>query len=106
MLTVMRLTALLEDKQPRFQKYRLSEQDAWTIFDRQAGLCPICGDDLPEEFHIDHDHATGGVRGFLCPVCNTARVGANTLLTAKRLVHYLENEQLGVPDPCYSGVMG
>lgn len=32
--------------------------------------CPICGS--TEEPHLDHDHATGQIRGFLCGRCNRA----------------------------------
>jgi hypothetical protein len=46
----------------------------------QGGACAICAaaaNDLwtnrhtvRDGFHIDHDHATGKVRGILCPSCN------------------------------------
>jgi hypothetical protein len=45
----------------------------------QGGACPICGKELllwPEVRPpaVDHDHATGQVRGVLCHSCNL-RVG-------------------------------
>ena len=35
----------------------------------QEGQCPVCGTE-PDRWHVDHDHATGKVRGLLCPPCN------------------------------------
>lgn len=39
-----------------------------------AGKCAICGTTEPGRgspyFHIDHDHATGVIRGLLCGSCN------------------------------------
>lgn len=34
----------------------------------QDGVCAICGAANPE--HVDHDHATGYIRGILCFNCN------------------------------------
>lgn len=40
-----------------------------------AGPCPICGAAEPGghgEWHIDHNHETGKIRGILCANCNLA----------------------------------
>ena len=36
----------------------------------EHGECHICGASGDIEFHIDHDHETGAVRGLLCKHCN------------------------------------
>lgn len=38
------------------------------MFAEQSGLCAICG--TAPAAHVDHDHATGKVRGLLCFNCN------------------------------------
>lgn len=42
----------------------------------QGMCCAICKTDKPRglcnQWHIDHDHATGKVRGILCTACNRA----------------------------------
>lgn len=37
----------------------------------QDNACAICGAPFVDTPHIDHDHATGLVRGLLCMRCNT-----------------------------------
>lgn len=58
-----------------WNKYRLDFDRYEAILNEQKGCCKICGDSLmypgsKTYFHIDHDHVTGRVRGFLCPHCN------------------------------------
>ena len=43
------------------------------LFTEQKGCCAICGTDKPNgrgDFHIDHCHETGNIRGLLCHCCN------------------------------------
>lgn len=37
---------------------------------QQKGRCAICDRVLDSRPHLDHDHATGAIRGLLCASCN------------------------------------
>jgi hypothetical protein len=61
--------------------YKLTPNNLLALIDAQNNECAICqvqlvseGTDplVVREFAIDHDHATGDVRGLLCKGCNTA----------------------------------
>lgn len=58
------------------KRYGLTENQYSEILRRQNYLCAICGEceaTMNRKFMcIDHDHATGQVRGLLCHRCNTA----------------------------------
>jgi hypothetical protein len=60
------------------------------------GTCDCCGTESPVEARwcVDHDHATGRVRGVLCSKCNTAigKLG-DTLEGVLRAVRYLQRNQ-------------
>lgn len=60
-------------------RYGLTVGEVEAIAEKQRHCCAICGvhkDDIPHSAFkhnplvIDHDHATGEVRGLLCPSCN------------------------------------
>jgi hypothetical protein len=57
----------------RKKKYGMSVADFDAMLAAQGGGCAICGvvaNDAHLDLHVDHDHATGVVRGILCPPCN------------------------------------
>lgn len=62
----------------RQKKYGISAEETVAFWEKQKGCCGICKRKLPRHFHqgrrnfhIDHDHKTGKVRGLLCFGCNT-----------------------------------
>lgn len=58
------------------QRYGISHAEYDVLLQAQGGGCAICGSTEPgkgfKHFHVDHDHATGQVRGLLCAPCNQA----------------------------------
>lgn len=63
-----------ELKQRRRRKlYGLTPEDYDTLLKKQRGRCAICRSDTPRaqrDWHVDHCHKTGKVRGLLCHKCN------------------------------------
>lgn len=51
------------------RRYGLSDLEVSEMARKQGGKCLICGSGLSRP-HVDHDHATGEVRGILCSNCN------------------------------------
>jgi hypothetical protein len=59
------------------RKYGLTLADYDALLAKQGGHCAICPAVIGEvkrnrALFVDHDHATGKVRGLLCGRCNTA----------------------------------
>jgi hypothetical protein len=51
--------------------YRLTPEEYDVLVESQHGLCAICGSRPgARRLAIDHDHATGAIRGLLCGSCN------------------------------------
>jgi hypothetical protein len=55
-------------------KFGMTLEDYDTMLEQQGGCCKVCGTDEPGcgngRFNVDHNHATGEVRGLLCSGCN------------------------------------
>lgn len=54
----------------RAKKYGISVDEYENMETTQAGLCRICDKVPVTSLRVDHDHATGRVRGLLCHECN------------------------------------
>lgn len=56
------------------RQYGITLDEYEVMHAKQGGVCAICAgvNDDGRNLHIDHDHATGAVRGLLCGNCNTA----------------------------------
>lgn len=89
--------------------YGITRDDYEALFRAQGGRCYICRREAhSRRLAVDHDHATGEVRGLLCADvergCNHAILGnIKDIEMARRIVAYLENPParvvLGAPEP-------
>jgi hypothetical protein len=77
----------------RAKRYGLTVEEYWLMKQRCADRCEACGERHDRtSLYIDHDHATGAVRGLICNRCNTTlgRFGDNPE-QLRRLAAYIEN---------------
>ena len=56
-------------------RYGISAEEWEDLFDSQGRACALCfvpegPDDIRAQWHTDHSHDTGKVRGILCSTCN------------------------------------
>ena len=69
-----------------------AEAERQKLSDAQGARCAICTkheSQFINRLAVDHNHATGKVRGLLCYRCNKFRVGRNTIETAEEILNYL-----------------
>ena len=54
----------------RLRKLGITKQEYTAILEKQNGVCAICSNVCSKSLAVDHDHATGVIRGLLCNKCN------------------------------------
>ncbi len=82
----------------RATRYGFSVEDQDRLFAAQGHVCAICRATISLQVgggaHLDHDHDTGEVRGFLCRNCNVLIGHANDSPTRLRAAAaYLDKRQ-------------
>ena len=65
------VSAKLKDYK-RYSRYGLTKEQYAAMLEKQGGVCAICFSECAygKKLSVDHDHATGAVRGLLCVQCN------------------------------------
>lgn len=80
----------------RLRKYGLTPEEFFALLDSQNHCCAICDKPLTKTLHthVDHNHATGLVRGVLCHGCNTG-IGLfkESILSLEKAIQYLQRNQ-------------
>lgn len=77
-------------------RYGLSPEQYLELYQTQDGKCKICGKELPDGKYlsVDHNQATGEVRGLLCDQCNRG-LGYfhENIEVMKKAIEYLEENK-------------
>lgn len=73
-------------------RYGLTPGQIVTMLETQGGVCAVCGKE-PTNPRIDHDHATGKVRGILCHRCNLLIAGMDDAAWLQKALAYLEKHR-------------
>lgn len=84
-------------RKARLRKYyNMTVEEYNILFDGQEGRCAICGihqDDFKERLSVDHNHATGKVRGLLCNDCNRMLGGSkDSVESLTKAIEYLNRK--------------
>lgn len=88
-----------DSRRDRNLKYRygISIEEYDELLQQQKGACAICDKKYEKgskQFHIDHCHDNGHIRGILCHDCNTAlgKLG-DSIDAIKKVLKYLKGSE-------------
>lgn len=78
--------------------YGITIEDFNIMFEAQGSMCKICKNinTTGKNWHVDHSHSSGKIRGILCSSCNQALgLVRENIKTLNNMIDYLEvnNEQ-------------
>lgn len=85
--------------QVHIKQYGISRAERVELFEHQGSCCAICNSASPNnsgtDWQLDHDHASGAVRGVLCHHCNQMLAGArDNPATLSAAIDYLRNHNV------------
>lgn len=78
------------------RRYGVSSKERDQLWVNAKECCEICGKQLKvDEFHLDHCHSTGFVRGVLCINCNNG-LGQfkDSVSSLERAISYLKSKAI------------
>mgnify|MGYP000928686993 CR=1 FL=1 len=73
-------------------RYGLTSEQVTAMKESQNGDCAICKGEM-HRMVVDHDHATGKVRGLLCHACNVKLHALDEWAHRDSALAYLGKEQ-------------
>lgn len=73
-------------------RFGISAAEYDRLGDAQGGVCAICLKRPKQRLAVDHDHATGKIRGLLCGRCNPGLgMFGDSEVTLSAAIKYLQN---------------
>lgn len=81
-------------RRKRERQFGVRHEEFLAMLQAQDGICAICGsgNDGARQLSIDHDHATGAIRGLLCDRCNPLLGYArDNVAVLQAAIEYLES---------------
>lgn len=83
------------DRDRRLRRlYGISSEEYDSRLAQQGGVCALCDTDPGDTvLSVDHEHATGRVRGIICQPCNLAVGFFETRIDVERMREYLSAER-------------
>lgn len=85
------------------RRYDMPFEEYKRLFEENNGCCSLCGKNPKTQYKnfrlkplaVDHDHATGRIRGLLCSHCNNNVLGGIEKIGIDKILSYL-NEDRGI----------